>query len=523
MKELNIRELTVEQKIGQLLCVRGYLDEEDRNFVYEMLEKKSIGAVQVPCVNGNAEEIKRINAHAGYPVLICSDMETGFPMSKYKIPSMMALASLNDEEIAYQHGCVTAIEAKKLGYNTVWAPNVDMVMGNARSRVIRTCGSDENYVAKITTAVLKGYLDNGMFATAKHFPGGRDITVDTHMEEGLSMLTEKDILDVDMVPYANAMKEANLPGIMTKHVVYPKIDPVYPASMSKKLLSILRNQGFDGLILTDSFAMMGILQKHSEDKCYGIAIAAGIDMVLPNYRVPFKTSYEYLLNSYKSGAFTEERLNEAVARVIRAQNSTMKPATATEISEYQKQCIERVWREGICLIKDENVSAKLEAGKKRLFVVLAENLYDDSNYEVREWTEKTGGSWAAANKIIDEIKEKFPDANCVAINVFPNKKQIENVCFESTKVDEVHFITFAEVGAYAGSENLTEKITNLMAAMKSKLSTIVHFGNPYSIAKAPHFPRVIYSLGPVDMKYPLEVLTGKLEPKGKLPIDIQLN
>ncbi len=523
MKELNLNELSIEQKIGQLLVVRGYLDEQDKAEIYEMIKEKKVGGVQVPCGSESAEEIKRIKELADYPILICSDMESGFPIGKCKIPSIMALATLNDEEIAYQFGCATAIEAKKEGYNTVWAPNVDMVMGNARCRVTRTFGSDPHYVAKMTAAILRGYTDNGMFATMKHFPGGRDITVDTHMEEGLSWLTEEDILKTDILPYLAGMKEGTLSGVMTKHVVYPNIDPEYPASLSKKLISILRNAGYDGLIKTDSFAMMGILNKYSEDKVYGIAINAGIDMILPNYRVPFRQSYEYLLNCYKEGMFTEERVNEAVERVIRAQRVTMKPASYDEVPEYIKAAIKKVNEEGICVIKDDDVPFVLEAGKKRLFVMLTENLYDNSSFEVREWAEASDGNDEKIKKQVEKIKAEFPDDKVLTINVYPHRKQIENVCFESTKVDEVVFITFNEGGAYAGTEDLSDKIINLMIAIKDKLSTIIHFGNPYAAAATPHFKRVILNFGPVNLDPALSVLTGKKEITGKLPIDIKFN
>ena len=91
MKGLNINELTLEQKIGQLFVVRNYVDEEDRAFVYEMLKKRAVGGIQVRAVPGCEEETARIREIADYPVLICADMERGFPASPYQIPSMLSL------------------------------------------------------------------------------------------------------------------------------------------------------------------------------------------------------------------------------------------------------------------------------------------------------------------------------------------------------------------------------------------------------------------------------------------------
>lgn len=523
MKGLVLEELTVEQKIGQLLCVRGYLNEDDRAFVYEMLRKKSVGAVQVRCDENSEMEIQSINEAAGYPVLICADMERGFPLSQHKIPAMMALAATNSVDLAYQTGCVTAIEAKRIGFNTVWGPNVDMVMGPALSRVTRTFGSDPHLVSKMGSAMVKGYLDNGMFATAKHFPGGRDITVDTHMVEGESLLAEQDILDVDIIPYAEAIKNSGLSGVMTKHVVYPKIDPVYPASLSSRLIGILRNQGFDGLVLTDSFAMMGILQKYKEDQCYGLAVAAGNDMVLPNYRISFKQSYEYMLDAYRRGVITDERLDEAVSRVIRAQNSTLRPAQYKQVTDYHKTCMQRVTQESICAVTDEDVSCQLTGEKRRLFVVMYENLYHEDLSDSKEIIDNEAIRYNNLAQTEEIIHNHFPDATIVAINQFPNQKQIENVCYASTLVDEVVYLTYCNTGSYMASESLTEKVVNMMRAMKQKIAAVIHIGNPYAMEAIPHVPRVLFGFGWGNtVECAIRILSGEQEAKGILPVKIKL-
>ena len=196
MKRLNIHELTTEQKIGQLFVVRNYVNDEDREFVYEMLEKRAVGGVQIRVNDDCKAEAERVQSHADYPVLICADMERGFPLSQWQIPSMLSLGITCDEELAYQVGAVTAIEAKRHGFNTVWGPVVDLKNGNAMCKIPRILGSDPEHVAKMGTALLKGYCDNGMIASAKHWPIPLDETKDGHAFKSLSEMTEQDILDV---------------------------------------------------------------------------------------------------------------------------------------------------------------------------------------------------------------------------------------------------------------------------------------------------------------------------------------
>ena len=537
MKPLNLDELTVEQKIGQLFVVRNYVDDEDRAFVYEMLEKRAVGGVQVRVNEDCAAENARIREHADYPVLICADMEKGFPISPYQIPSMLSLGITGDEELAYQVGAVTAIEAKRHGFNTVWGPVVDMKNGNAMCKIPRILGTDPEHVSRMGTAILRGYTDNGMIASAKHWPVPLDEIKDGHAFKSFSQMTEQDILDVVIKPYLHAMKEGVLPAVMSGHYFYPRIDDTYPATLSEKLIGILRSHGFDGLIFTDSFAMVGILHRFGTAACYGLAIKAGNDMILPNYRDSFKTSYNLMLQAYRDGIFTEERLNEAVRRVITAQNATMKEATATEVSEYQKDCIRRVAQDGICLHKNGDVATALDKDSKKLFVIMVENVYRNEDGFVNEISDGAGLE-GSLPRIRQSILSRFPGSDIKVICQYPSIPQTEAVCRASTKADEVIYMTFCSSGAYRIGENLTENVVNLMDSMSEKISAVIHLGNPYAMERIPRVPRIIMSIGSnsdcIDNSFTLPasnsdsidntfaVLAEEYEPKGKIPLELKL-
>ena len=98
------------------------------------------------------------------------------------------------------------------------------------------------------------------------------------MQEGFSDFDEEYVRNVNLMPYKYLLERGLLPTVMVGHTVFHKIDPVYPASLSKKVIDILREIGFDGLLFTDSFAMMGILQRFGEENIYGMSVAAGADI-----------------------------------------------------------------------------------------------------------------------------------------------------------------------------------------------------------------------------------------------------
>ena len=84
-----------------------------------------------------------------------------------------------------------------------------------------------------------------MVFTAKHFPGGSDKTLDSHMFDVCSERTEEELMSRDLIPYIEMMKKGMLTGIMVGHTRFPNIDPVYPASLSEKIISIIRKAGYD--------------------------------------------------------------------------------------------------------------------------------------------------------------------------------------------------------------------------------------------------------------------------------------
>lgn len=525
MKPLKLEELTVEQKIGLLMVVRGFIDEEDREFVYQMMEKRSIGGIQIPPrLTDYRKEVAGVKAHTDYPILIVSDMENGFPTGEYNIPSAMALSITGDEELAYQFGAVTAIEARRNGYNTVWGTIADLVEGDNMSMIPRSYGGDPQHVSRMTSAVLRGYRDYGMLGGLKHWPNPPDSRRDTHVFDEQTKYTEEDIMSSVIVPYVHAMKQGILGCVMSDHTCYPNIDPVYPATLSEKLIGILRRQGYDGLIFTDSFGMLGVLQNFGEDKCYGLAIKAGNDMVLPNYRVAFKTSYEYLLKAYQDGVFTEERLNEAVGRVIAAQNATLEMTAVEEVTEYQKECFERIRKDSISLIKDDNVPAALDKERRKLFVLVKENYYKDENGLEYEITSAAGIHDKNTDIIKAMILAKFPGSLVEAISQYPNAIEIENICKAAIDVEEVIFLTYASSDCYTLGGDYTPRILHLMDALRKKLTTVIHLGNPYPLEQAPHLSRILISIGGREksIEYCLSVLNGEYVPKGKLPFSLNL-
>lgn len=517
-----LSEMTLEQKLGHVVVARGGdIASFGKEYFLDLVKRGCVGGVQPPRDDAAPEFIAEVKALAPNNILFCNDMEHGAPIpGSHKLPSMISLSSAGSEELAYEFGRITAVEAKAVGYSLAWGPVVDLIGPNGYGP-LRKLSDDPYYTAKVAENVAKGYMSEGLFCTAKHFPGGCDVDLDTHMfPDAKSMRTEEELMEKDLVPYIEMLKNSTLQGIMTSHKKFPNIDPVYPASLSEKIISIIRKQGFDGLIVTDSLAMMGVLDEFGDEGSLGLAIKAGNDMVLPNYRITHQEVMTYMRSAYDKGVITPERLDDAVRRVLIAQDFASQAAKHTSISEEQIKCIEKLEKECICAKLDDGVSPCIDKDKSHLFVVLKENLYPDDNGVAHEYAPLS--AWKP-DEIEKMILERFPGSEVRQMYEFPTNSEIQQLCYASTFRDDIIFVTFCKNIAYGGSDSFTEKIISTMTALQRKISAIVHVGNPTALEKAPHSPRVVWgTVGKNSAKYALDVLAGKMEAKGKFAVSLNL-
>jgi len=518
---LKIEEMTLEQKLGMLFCARRFTVEEDIEFTLELIRKRALGCVQLTA--GKHEVNKRILDAADYPLLIFNDTESGFPTSPMPHTPLMSLAACGDAESYKAFARGIAHYAKENGFNGTWGPVLDVLRGDGPCRVHRHFSDDPKVVAESAELIAEIYRANGYLSTGKHYPGAHSCPYDTHMTEGDSDVPVSDIVDFDLYPYLYLHKKGLLPCIMTDHTVYSNVDPDYPASLSKKVIDLIRDRGFDGVCFTDSFAMMGVLQKYGEENIYGMSIAAGNDIFLPNYRTPTKQCYDMYIKNYNDGAFTEERLNESVRRVLKAMEFVAaKPENPTVYTEQDVVTINNIARDCITAVTDDGVSAALDTSNKdRMFVIVTDNSYDP-NQDVQEITV---ANWYNPTNIANKIKENFPEAEIAYLPEFPNAGQNGVVLNAAVAHKEVVFVTFCNTTAYLGTDSLTKRVEMVINCLvnSGKVSAVVHFGNPYAVKPLLHVPRVIFGYQmPDSQKFAIDVLAGKLEAKGKLPYNIGL-
>lgn len=513
---LTLEQMTPEQKLGRVICMRGLHKQDNVEFALELLKNNACGPFQVSTYAANKwpDLIKTIREVAPYPVVIVEDMELGYPKSKLpKIP-LGTLSASNNPEYSKIFAAALAKEAKEAGYNGIWGPIIDIATtGNAR-----IAGDTAETVLDTTREIFKTFASYRFQACGKHYPGGwSDLPIDSHMAAPHSSQTKEDLLNMPLLPYIQLMKEDLLPSIMVGHEIYDNIDPGIPASLSKKVIDIIREQGYDGVIYSDSYAMISILQTFGEKKAYAMGLMAGVDVILPNYRTPIREVYQMMLDSYREGLITDERLDEAVRRVMALeQYCAEEPTDPVPVPENVEEILSAVAKDCITADCEEGVPVAIDPNTKRLFVVAVPIDYtDDRVNEEVETVAKYN-----ANNTIQAIEKHFPNSDIELIPEFPKPKENDRVLRAATQYEEVVFVSFCESAPYMGSDSLTRRIETVINALSlpGKLKALVHFGNPLAVRYLWPIPRTIFGYNaPASQEYAFEVLSGKYPAKGKNP------
>lgn len=218
-----------------------------------------------------------------------------------------------------------ALELKSMGINLSWAPSAD-INTNPENPIIgklgRSFSSSPEEVSKACVEFAQAMQANGILTCAKHFPGHGDTWSDSHLELPVVDVNEETALSRELLPF-QALIDMKIPSIMTAHVLFKKIDPVNPATFSRKILTdILRNKmGYKGVIIADDINMLAIFDKIRTVEGVALSINAGVDTYIvgrfpnPDSDESPRTLCTLLQEALVKGLVTSENLATSSKRV----------------------------------------------------------------------------------------------------------------------------------------------------------------------------------------------------------------
>jgi len=322
--------LSLTHQIGQRMMAGfdgPYLDEA---FI-DLVKTRKIGNVILFAWNITGKEQLRelcldiqrlVLEETGRPAFIAIDQEGGavsrLPGDATRIPGAMAIAATGDPKNAYSAGRLTARELRALGVNFNLAPVLDVNSNDANPVIgVRSYGEKPETVIRFALPMMRGLEDGGVLSCGKHFPGHGDTSVDSHLALPVVDKTMDELRTIELAPFQAAV-DAGIPAMMSSHIVFPRLDPDRPATMSRKILTgLLREEmGFRGLIMTDCMEMKAIQHSFGTVKGTVEAAKAGADLLLVSHTASLAAaSAEAIREALEAGEIDQEEWERSLERI----------------------------------------------------------------------------------------------------------------------------------------------------------------------------------------------------------------
>lgn len=225
----------------------------------------------------------------GLPPLFLAIDQEGGPVARLRKPLFKefdGMPALTDEIAAAGFGNAMASLLNTLHINMNFAPVLDCepegFQGVMHTRVLR--GTPDT-VALLGGRIIKALQHNGIMSVAKHFPGIGRTTLDSHLHLPVLDTPAETLKQTDLVPFRAAVSH-QVSGIMLSHILYPRLDDQWPASLSKKITATLLREhlGYNGLVITDDLDMKAV--KEDIKVVIRRILTAGIDLFLICHKGP---------------------------------------------------------------------------------------------------------------------------------------------------------------------------------------------------------------------------------------------
>ncbi|MBP1137818.1 beta-N-acetylhexosaminidase [Arthrobacter sp. PvP023] len=494
-----IAGMSLEEKIGQLFI--NHNNDYSPEYLDGVLESYHVGGMRYrPGPSAAVQEhIRYAQSRTRIPLLVASNPEMGGAGSCDDgtfVSTHLQAGSHPDKSIARQMGQVAGVETAALGCNWAFAPIVD-IHYNWRNTVIstRAFGNTPEIVVERAKEYFDGISESPTACAMKHFPGDGVDERDQHVVTSYNTLGYEEWNR----SYGHVYREMighGVQSIMIGHIGAPELSrhfrpgladkDIRPATLAPELLQdLLRGElGFNGLILTDASQMIGLTQAMKRKDLVPATIAAGCDMFL-FFRNPAE-DFQYMMDGYKSGVITEQRLHDALRRILalkaslglhrKARNGLVPPAEALGVigSDAHRAIAAEIADKTVTLVKDtaHNLPITPETHKR-----------------IRLYGISGGADFTRADPLayLDTVKAELENAG-FEVHLFKTADQREAA--GETGVNFMSVISEEATGDYADKYDAAFVFANVKgfaqeAAIRIKWSTPMAAEIPWYVTEVP--------------------------------------
>jgi beta-N-acetylhexosaminidase len=511
------KDMSFEERLGQLFMIAAYSNRDSVHFnaVDKLVKDYKVGGLiffQGGPVR-QAQLTNRFQSKAKVPLFIGNDAEWGLNMrldSTYAYPWNMTLGAIQDMKLIEQMGSQMGQECKRMGIHFNFAPVID-INTNPRNPIIgnRSFGEDKFQVTERAISLMKGFQNEGVFATGKHFPGHGDTETDSHHTLPTITFTKERIDDVELYPYKK-MFNLGLASVMVAHLNVPSLEtrPNYPSSISYNIVTnILKKElGFNGLIFTDALNMKGASNFKKPGEIDLEAFLAGNDILLFAEDVP--KAIEKFTQAYKDTILSDERIEFSVKKILKYKykaglNKYKSIKTDNLYNDLHKPINNslqyKLYENAITVLKnkDDILPIKDLTKIKIAYVKLGDNPENTFLTTLKKYTEVT----EVSHFNIDSLNVELKDYDKVIIGLHKSDKAWRK--YEFTEKEQLW------VQKIADQNNV---ILNI-------------FAKPYVLLPVKSFDDIeglvmTYQNNEIAQEVSASLIFGAIEAKGKLPVSI---
>ncbi len=536
------KKLSKDERIAQLMIIRAHsnLGPDHVAEVTELIKKYNVGGL---CFfqGGPIRQAILTNSYqsiAKTPLMISIDGEWGLGMrldSVINYPRQLMMGATTDASLIYQFGKAVGEQCKRLGIQVNYAPDVD-INNNPMNPVIndRSFGEDKYKVALYGVAYMSGMQDVGVMATAKHFPGHGDVSVDSHKDLPVINKSREQLNNLELYPFKELIK-AGVGSIMTAHLSIPSIDttPNLPSSLSyKNVTGILRDElNFQGITFTDALEMQGVAKYFPKGDASVMSLIAGNDMLCLPGDIP--GSIAKVKEAIRDGKLNWEDINKKVKKVLLAKyhlglNKWEPIQLEGLLEDLNAKTIPiktQLAQNAITVLHKQNQGIfPLTKGKKIAYVSIgapvdnkiAEKLRTDYHAEVYQFGNK------------NDLGKQLMDEKTSMITIEQSDSAGAQRILNSINHNEYDVVI---VGLHnysrrpANNFGLGKSSLFLLTALQNPNTITLAFGNPYAIKNFTEATNLVacYEDDEVTQEAAYDLLIGRLQAKGKLPVTISEN
>lgn len=316
-----LETMTLEEKVGQLFLARCRKEtalDDIRNYQLGGLvlfgrdfDDETLGSMQ--------KRLKAYRAAGNIPLLLAVDEEGGtvVRLSSHPVfrgepfPSPRQAFQSGGMELALSLESEKAYLLHTLGLNVNLAPVCDIALAPGSFLYSRSLGADPVTTGQYVSGTLERVAEYGVGGVMKHFPGYGE-NGDTHVTSILDSRSLEELEGKDLIPFRAGI-QTGLGAIMVSHNRIAALDADAPASLSSAVIGYLRDTlGYDRVVITDDLSM-GALEDYTPEEAAVLAVKAGADLLCST---DFESQFSAVLEAARSGEISQDRLDEAVYRVL---------------------------------------------------------------------------------------------------------------------------------------------------------------------------------------------------------------